>query len=128
MVQDYGYVPKYILQVMGTNDSGRTYEYIIEKLEEFISFCSTNNIIPVLTTIPPINGNISSLFTQVNTWIRNSGQLYADIEKCFIDKDGNVKIDMYLEDEVHPNIQGHAAIYNTILHDVPQLFELNNID
>lgn len=123
LVNIFNYRPKYIVEVYGTNDSSMPYNTFISHLENFISFCKTNGIVPVLTTIPPKVNSSVPLFAQVNEWIRNSGYKYADIEKCFVDASGSPIVGNYLSDGVHPTIETHLSIYHQILHDVPELFD-----
>lgn len=111
----------YFIFCIGANDTTQTSDYIIEKLMLLIQMTEELGITPILMTIsPPKSGQLAS-FVAVNAWIRNSGYKYVDMEKVFLNVDGTINNEVYLDD-LHPNVAGHLAIYNRIQLDCPWLF------
>lgn len=124
---------QYGLVCCGANDSNLSLADTKSRITNIVALLQKNNIIPIIFTIAPIdpskNGNwYNQMFVDANAWIRQNF-LYVDMEQVFLDVDAtgtwdasNVKTSLYLSDLVHPNVDGHAAIFRRIQMDCPFLF------
>lgn len=122
------YYPKTKLE-----DFEKTYIEMIDKLKK-------KNIIPVLTSLPPINaekyinwvcrnglnkenivnwlGDIQMIYRfqelyskTIESIANKTGSLYIDLRRAFLDKHNFA--DLICEDGIHPNEEGHKLIANT---------------
>ena len=66
-----------------------------------------NGITPIFFTICPINLTINPAFRETNAYIRTAS---------------DIKEELYFDDKVHPNAEGHQMIFNRIKMDCPFLF------
>lgn len=114
------YRPKYAAIVAGANDSSASYNSMISAFQSFISKCEANNIIPILFTINPRYDTNNPQWNNVNTWIRQRGELFVDMYYCFVDANGNAIADHYL-DQIHPTEEVHKAIFQRMIEDVPEI-------
>ena len=80
---------------------------------------------PILTTITPFNNDArKSVRDAVNSWVRNSGYLYVDICKAVTNEEQDSwKSGYVMTDNIHPTVQGHKAIYDAFIEELPELFE-----
>lgn len=133
---------EYALAYLGVNDvfGGITGAQLIQRAENFVArFKKQYNIVPILFTCQPsVPGNslagaysgIQQSAQEYNAWLRSSGYLYVDAEQAFVDvnvktttpTNANIKTNLFLADGVHPNADGHRAIFNRIKMDCPFLF------
>lgn len=120
-----GYKPKYVLLCDGTNDRNLSFDEIKNQIDRFVRRAKEISSIPVLFTIPPLStGYSNSAWTEANEYIRGLGELYVDMDKCFVDENGNPKLENYLSDGIHPTIEIHKLIYYRIINDVPDLLSV----
>ena len=90
------------------------------------------DITPILCTEHPLwsLGGLLPNISAMNTWIRESGYLYCDMEQVFLDVDvvtgnptnENIKGDLYLPDHMHATIEGHQLMFNRFKMDCPYVF------
>ena len=133
---------EYALAYLGVNDvfGGITGAQLIQRAENFVArFKKQYNIVPILFTCQPsVPGNtlagaysgVQQAALDYNAWLRSSGYLYVDAEQAFVDinvktttpTNSNIKTGLFLADGVHPNADGHRAIFNRIKMDCPFLF------
>ncbi|MBR1503164.1 MAG: hypothetical protein IJ618_04690 [Prevotella sp.] len=120
---------EYGLICIGANDVIRTAEYMIQKVDEIAGVLKDNGITPIFFTICPINMTINQAFRDTNAHIREN-YLYVDMEQVFLNVDAvngspttqDIKEELYFDDKVHPNMEGHLLIFNRIKMDCPFLF------
>ena len=114
--------PKYALWFLGMNDgsdNGAPTTRWLNDIQEFISICKLNHIIPVLSTIPSVP-SINNEYK--NTWVRNSSYRYIDMAKAVgAQADGTWYGDMLATDNVHPNADGARALFAQVLTDFPEI-------
>jgi lysophospholipase L1-like esterase len=100
-----------------------------QRVDEVAALLKKNGITPIFFTICPINLTINPAFRETNAYIREN-YLYVDMEQVFLNVDavnGNptasdIKTELYFDDKVHPNAEGHQMIFNRIKMDCPFLF------
>ena len=120
---------EYGLICIGANDLNRTAWYMTQRVDEMAALLKKNGITPIFFTICPINLTINPAFRETNAYIREN-YLYVDMEQVFLNVDaviGNptasdIKEELYFDDKVHPNAEGHQMIFNRIKMDCPFLF------
>jgi len=120
---------EYGLICIGANDFNRTSPYMTEMVDEIAAVLKENGITPIFFTICPINITINPAFRETNAHIR-ANYLYVDMEQVFLSVDavrgnptaGDIKEELYFDDKVHPNAEGHQMIFNRIKMDCPFLF------
>jgi lysophospholipase L1-like esterase len=114
---------EYVLMCVGANDRTATADQIIEGLETATSIVRNANKTPVLFTINPASaGYNNAAFPIVNSWIRQSGFHYVDMDKVFYNPDGTINQGLFLQDGIHPTVEGHLRIFRRIQTDCPFLF------
>lgn len=126
--------PKYAIWCLGMNDPDTSEEVNTNWkscVDEFISICIKNDIIPILATIPTVKGGTVSdtNITQMrihkykNTYVRNSGYRYIDFDKAVnaSETTGEWYNGMLSDDGVHPTQTGAKTLYLQALADVPEL-------
>ena len=123
------YKSEYVIICMGANDLRDGYDNYINYLEQSIDFVKKYGGKPILVTLNARNDIASSTYqtfrTQVNAWVRNSGERYIDISAALsVSPDGDWISDYVLSDGVHPTEAGHLAVYERMKFDVPELFEV----
>ena len=121
---DYLCKSKYTIIAIGAND----YDYSswLSNVQEIIAFLEKCGSTPIITTISRRTDTDNlSFIQQANEWIRNGGYLFVDVAKAIsANNDGEtINTELYFNDNVHPNIVGHRAIFNRFMVDVPFLFE-----
>lgn len=134
--------PKRILWAMGMNDldANKTTpsKYWLDSVNEFLSICKENNIIPILATIPSVVGGYSEdsgigdkrIHKAKNDWVKSSGYRYVDFAKAVGANDvtgywfNNGESDDMLESgsmRVHPTKYGAVALYHQLITDFPEI-------
>ena len=114
---------QYCLLCIGVNDSGESLSTYIVKLNQSIGLLKSLGIIPILFTIQPSNtGYLTPVFEEINSWIKSSEYTYVDMDKVFYNVDGTINTHLYLQDGIHPNVEGHKRIFDRIKMDCPFLF------
>ena len=119
------YTPKYLLVCEGANDQSITLANYQTWAGNIASACASINAIPVFFTIPPRDGSYKGNWASINAWLRASSYKVVDMDKCFVDANGNAIASNYLTDGVHPTLKTHKAIYNRILENVPELLDVD---
>ena len=116
------YKPQYLIIALGVNNS--LYESYKSAMEYVINYSVSRGIMPILTTITPFNNDaMKSVRNEVNSWVRNSGYLYVDICKAVTNEEQDSwKSGYVMTDNIHPTIQGHKAIYDAFIEELPELF------
>lgn len=114
---------KYCIIALGTNDNNfSTYQTNIIKM---INYLIAYNIIPILVTVTSRTDWDNSVFqAQVNAWVRASGYRYIDMSYAVSEPGTNERVwktGLQLGDNIHPSIAGHAAMFNRIKFDIPEL-------
>lgn len=117
--------PKYMILAFGMND--RKLFVWRNNMNKMCSILEKNDIIPVLVTVTP-SSNENCAYEEhmkMNDYIRSSGRKYIDAAKaCSKNNDGvTFDSDLFIDDGVHPTIEGHRLIFERALMDVPELFE-----
>mgnify|MGYP003366083922 CR=1 FL=1 len=134
--------PKRILWAMGMNDldvnEATPSKNWLNSVNEFLSICKENNIIPILATIPSVVGGYSEdsgigdkrIHKAKNDWVRSSGYRYVDFAKAVGANDvtgywfNNGESDDMLESgsmRVHPTKYGGVALYHQLITDFPEI-------
>lgn len=134
--------PKRILWAMGMNDldvnETTPSQNWLNSVNEFISICNENNIIPILATIPSVVGGYSEdsgigdkrIHKAKNDWVKSSGYRYVDFAKAVGANDvtgywfNNGESDDMLESgsmRVHPTKYGAVALYHQLITDFPEI-------
>ena len=134
--------PKRILWAMGMNDldvnETTPSQNWLDSVNEFISICKENNIIPILATIPSVVGGYSEdsgigdkrIHKAKNDWVKSSGYRYVDFAKAVGANDvtgywlNNGEDDDMLESgsmRVHPTKYGAVALYHQLITDFPEI-------
>ena len=134
--------PKRILWAMGMNDldvnETSPSKNWLDSVNEFISICKENNIIPILATIPSVVGGYSEdsgigdkrIHKAKNEWVKSSGYRYVDFAKAVGANDvtgywlNNGEGDDMLESgsmRVHPTKYGAVALYHQLITDFPEI-------
>ena len=112
----------YALLCIGTNDLGLSSKKYIKELKKSIKLIEKMDITPILFTIPHAYHNMTDDMIAINDWIRNSGYHYVDMYEVFANDDGSCKKELFMDDKIHPTIEGHAYILKRIKTDCPFLF------
>ena len=126
---------QYAVIMIGGNDTSLSSQTLIGYVQEICRIITSYNIQPILCTqIPmPSLGGMLSVLTDMNSWVRNSGYLYCDMEQVFLDVDlettsyeditnSNIKTNLYLADNTHPTIEGNKLMFDRMVMDCPYLF------
>ena len=134
--------PKRILWAIGMNDldvnETTPSKNWLDSVNEFLSICKENNIIPILATIPSVVGGYSEdsgigdkrIHKAKNDWVKSSGYRYVDFAKAVGANDvtgywfNNGESDDMLESgsmRVHPTKYGAVALYHQLITDFPEI-------
>ncbi len=114
--------PEFAVWCLGMNNGDKTEEPNepwLESTKEFLEICKEKGITPILSTIPttPKVNNRPK-----NEWVRNSGYRYIDFDRAVgADKDSAWYPNMLGADNVHPDVNGAAALYSQVLVDFPEI-------
>lgn len=119
------YKPKYVVWCLGMNDASDETTWPPDwknGIDEVLSACNHNNIVPILATIPCVP---SIDHTKKNEYIKNSGWRYIDFAKAVgAEAAGSSWYDGMLSgDNVHPTALGAQALASRFMVDVPEAFE-----
>lgn len=121
--------PKYAVWCMGMNDFNdadiSTPNTVWKTAyDEFLSLCKSNNILPILTTIPnvPQRTHIAK-----NKIVKESGYRYIDFAHAVgADEQGATWYNSLLSsDNVHPSVQGARVLYGEALASFPEFTVIN---
>ena len=134
--------PKRILWAMGMNDldvnETTPSKNWLDSVNEFLSICKENNIIPILATIPSVVGGYSEdsgigdkrIHKAKNDWVKSSGYRYVDFAKAvgandvtgywFNNGEGNDMLESGSM-RVHPTKYGAVALYHQLITDFPEI-------
>jgi hypothetical protein len=131
--------PKYLLWCLGMNDADTDLTTVnaswLSYVQQVISFCNSNDIVPVLATIP---NTPTRMHEAKNAWVKASGYRYIDFARAvhgesFVqDTDtwyGAGTENDYLESaatpsgRVHPTPLGAKALATQVLADFPEIME-----
>ena len=119
--------PKYILWCLGMNDGGDSDSETpssawITGIEEVISLCDINDIVPILVTIPSVP---SYNHEAKNAWVRTSGYRYIDFAKAVGATSSGVWYSgMLSTDNVHPTELGAKALWHQVMCDFPEITQI----
>lgn len=116
--------PEYTIISMGTNNYSRVDEYKIY-MRQAIDLLKTKGIKPILVTVTPRYEIADSPSpSEINEWIKNSGELYIDINKAIINPENpsKWKNGFILPDGIHPTVEGYKAMFERLKEDCPFLF------
>lgn len=123
------FCPDYVIISLGTNNKRiGLYKSIMGMLTNWLVKVG---IKPILVTITPFKYGDNSDYRHefriaANDFVRKSFFRYVDINKAVTtDEDGAVWNQSYVfPDGVHPNKEGHKAIYDAFVKELPELFIL----
>ena len=91
----------------------------LSAIQEVISICEREGIVPILATIPTVPTVNNE---KKSEWVRNSGYRYVDFAKAVGSNADGSWYDGYLSsDNVHPDILGGQALAMQILFDFPEI-------
>lgn len=91
----------------------------LNKVQQFISMCKSNNIEPVLCTVP----TVPSVNNKAkNAWVRSSGYRYIDYASAVgANANGQWYAGMLSSDNVHPSTLGGNALFTQLITDLPEV-------
>lgn len=88
-------------------------------VQKFISLCESNNIEPVLCTVPTVP---TANHEAKNAWVRSSGYRYIDYASAVGAKaSGQWYTGMLSSDNVHPSTLGGNALFTQLITDLPEV-------
>lgn len=116
-------IPKYAVWVLGMNDADSATAVNsswLSCVQEFISKCETNGIIPILCTIPNCPNQRNSY---KNAWVKSSGKRYVDFAKAVGAEETGSSwyTGMLSSDNVHPTTLGAKALFARFITDAPEV-------
>lgn len=91
----------------------------MDKVQQFISMCESNDIKPVLCTVPtvPTVNNEAK-----NAWVRSSGYRYIDYASAVgANTSGQWYTGMLSSDNVHPSTLGGNTLFTQLITDLPEV-------
>ena len=113
----------YVLLAIGTNDN--ILSTYTANMNNIIAKIKTSGRIPILVTITPRSGYP---IIEMNNYIRNSGELYVDMNKAVNNGSETIWNPLYVNsDNVHPNLSGNEAMFKRLLFDLYFLFDTKRI-
>ena len=111
---------RYAVFLMGTNDTDMTVWQ--RAVDNVASLCKSLGIIPVFGTLPPEAADTNPVLVQ-NPYIRSTYR-YIDFARALTENgDGTTRDAAKFADALHPNDAGHAAMYQRVRLDLPELFD-----
>ena len=115
------YRPRYVVVMIGTNDTDMTlWQRNVTQMEANIRACGAT---PIFCTLPPEAADTNPVLVQ-NPFIRASGWRYIDMARALTTNgDGSTRNASLFGDALHPNDAGHAAMYQRVRLDLPELFD-----
>ncbi len=132
-----GKKPTYIVWLLGQNGGNDTLSggtYVVNSsqktaLDNFINLCNSNNIEPILATIPSVPGNLNSggsnnprYHNGLSNYVRSLGYRYIDMEGAVgAQPDGTWTDGLISSDGVHPSINGSIVIEKQFITDFPEI-------
>lgn len=88
-------------------------------VQKFISLCESNNIEPVLCTVPTVP---TVNHEAKNAWVRSSGYRYIDYASAVGAKaSGQWYTGMLSSNNVHPSTLGGNALFTQLITDLPEV-------
>ena len=88
-------------------------------VQQFISLCESNNIEPVLCTVPTVP---AVNHEAKNAWVRSSGYRYIDYASAVgANASGQWYVGMLSSDNVHPSTLGGNALFTQLITDLPEV-------
>ena len=116
--------PEFVIIALGVNDNSlNNYKSNMQTIIDYVE--ETLQATPIIVTIPVTVGTNSSLiYDQLNNYIKSSGIKYIDFNKALtVNGDGTTQnLSLFLSDKIHPNADGHMALYEQMKIDTPELF------
>jgi hypothetical protein len=132
-----GKKPTYIVWLLGQNGGNDTLSggtYVVNSsqktaLDNFINLCNSNDIEPILATIPSVPGNLNSggsnnprYHNGLSNYVRSLGYRYIDMEGAVgAQPDGTWTDGLISSDGVHPSINGSIVIEKQFITDFPEI-------
>lgn len=113
--------PTYAVIAVGCSDTN--YNQWLSGMQTIIGKVEAVGAIPVLMTLPAGNGRNKNIRSQQNAWIRSSGYRFIDANTVTsLNFDGNTpNLELYTDDGVHLNLQGHSRVFQRAKLDVPEM-------
>nr|WP_297167513.1 GDSL-type esterase/lipase family protein [uncultured Dysgonomonas sp.] len=113
----------YVMPAIGTNDTViATYT---TNMNTIIAKVKAQGRIPILATVTPRSGYP---IVDMNTYVRNSGELYVDFNKAVNNGTETIWNSTYVNsDNVHPNVAGNEVMFKRILFDLYFLFDTKKV-
>lgn len=119
--------PRYVHVLLGANDTtNTTWTSNIMTISNRVDAIGAELI---LGTVAPRNDstNRQSFFNDINPWIRTNGLAFVDYAKALTtDNDGVTFNESLAIDTVHPNAEGHLAMFRQAIADCPDVFEVDS--
>ena len=120
-IQNYA-KPSIVIWAMGMNDpdDAAINSDWLQYTNDFLNWCKTNNVTPILATIP-CTPNADNSYK--NNWVRTSGLRYIEFANAVnIYQNSSVWYDNMLSmDNVHPDVQGAITLAIEAISDVPEI-------
>lgn len=114
----------YVMPAIGTNDTNIT--TYTSNMNTIINNIKSKGRIPILATVTPRLSGFP--IENMNTYVRNSGELYVDFNKAV---NGGTEITWnptYVNsDNIHPNVAGNEVMFRRLLFDLYFLFDTKKI-
>ena len=117
--------PGYCCWLLGMNDadSGAINAEWLDYVQEVVTYCEDNDIVPILATIPntPTVDN-----TYKNAWVKASGYKYIDFAKAVGAETAGSSwyTGMLSNDNIHPTSEGAKALWMQIITDCPEIINI----
>lgn len=91
----------------------------MNRVQQFISMCESNNIEPVLCTVPTVP---TVNHEAKNAWVRSSGYRYIDYASAVgANASGQWYTGMLSSNNVHPSTLGGNALFTQLITDLPEV-------
>ena len=121
------YMPSYVMLTMGTNGGGTYNQY-----KEFVEYILSLGLIPIVNTLPiradgqndkNIPANVAANEAIMQIWKDyNIHGARFDLATSLNNDGETIDQSLYVDDMIHPNDAGHAAMAARVMLDCPELF------
>lgn len=125
---------KYAVFYEGLNDlyteiqggmSASTLQQVKDYTKLAADVCISHDVLPIFATINATKTGYVNDREAYNSWLINeSGYKVFDVRSCFLNSDGTIDDNAFMEDGVHPTVEAHQRIFNILKLQCPYLFNM----